>query len=453
MATQYLEKNSNKHSFLYKELPYSLDAEKAVLSSLILNFESVDQLSDFLLVEDFYHKPHQIIYQTILEFFAENKPFDFLLIHDKLLSKNLLEHIGGVPYLIELQENVSSVGFLLHHGKIIKDKSLVRKLILSCHEVVSSCYEKKDKDIMELIDQAERQIFSISNRIVSKDFVELSKLLKSTFKKFSDINSQGGIVTGVPSGFVNFDNLTSGFQQGDLIILAARPSMGKTALALNISLNAWKKGFAVGFFSLEMSNDQLLFRMVSTESGVPLQKIRTANFCSEEFFELTNAAAALDGSHIFFNDTASISIMELRSQARKLKSKHDIKLFVIDYLQLISVDQKSENRTQEISFISRSLKALAKELNVPIIALSQLSRSLESRMDKRPQLSDLRESGSIEQDADIVFFIYRDSVYHPDADNANQAELIISKQRNGPTGSVPVYYNGAVTKFIDPDGE
>lgn len=439
----------NSSSFLGKELPFNLDAEKTVLSSLILNFDSVDQIADFLFVEDFYYKPHQTIYQIILEFFNENKPFDFLLLHDKLLAKNLLESVGGVPYLLELQENIATVGFLTHHAKLIKDKSLLRKLIISCSNLISECYEQKDKGISELLDSAEKQIFSISSRVASQDFVELSKLLKNTFKKISDISSQSGEITGVPSGFENFDHLTSGFQNGDLIILAARPSMGKTALALNIGLSAWKAGYPVGIFSLEMSSDQLVLRMIATESQIPHHKIRTGNICSEEWLELTNVAANLDEAKIFIDDTASISIMELRTKARRLKQKHDIKLFIVDYLQLITLDQKSENRTQEISFISRSLKGLAKELNIPIIALSQLSRSLEARMDKRPLLSDLRESGSIEQDADIVFFIYRDVVYHPETEHPNLAELIISKQRNGPVGTVQTFYDGATTRFID----
>lgn len=434
---------------LGKELPFNIDAEKSVLSALLLNFESIDQIADILRPEDFYYKPNKIIYRNILELFAINKSFDFLVLHDHLASKELLEQVGGVEYLLELQENICSLGFLQQHARIIKEKSILRDLVISCAEVINQCYSPAGKQASELIDFAEKQVFRISNQTVSKDFVELSKLLKDTFKKISEISEKKGEVTGVSTGFSNFDRMTSGLQSGDLIILAARPAMGKTALALNMAFNAWRNACPVGIFSLEMPAEQLVFRMISSESGIAHHKIRTGNIGSEEWLELTNVAAELDEAKIFIDDTPSISIMELRAKARRLKLKEDIKLLVIDYLQLITVDQKIENRTQEISVISRSLKALAKELDIPIIALSQLSRGLEARMDKRPLLSDLRESGSIEQDADIVFFIYRDVVYNQETENPNLAELIIGKQRNGPVGTAHVFFDGALTKFID----
>ncbi len=432
-----------------RELPFSLEAERSVLSALLLSIDCFDQIADVLVMDDFYYKPHKVIFKEISELYSAGKLFDLLILHDHLLSKNLLEQVGGVSYLLELQENVYSIGFLQQHAKIVREKSLFRALILSCADVITQCYDAVGKTSEELLDYAERQVFQLSNKTVKKDFIALSSVLKSTFKKISDISSTKGEITGVPTGFANFDSMTSGFQEGDLVILAARPAMGKTALALNCALNAWKNGFEVGVFSLEMPAEQLALRMIASESGIPHHKIRTGNIGSEEWLELTNVAAELDEAKIFIDDTPSLSIMELRTKARRLKMKHNVKLLIIDYLQLLTVDQKTENRTQEIATISRSLKSLAKELQVPIIALSQLSRSLESRMDKRPLLSDLRESGSIEQDADLVFFIYRDVVYHPETENPNMAEIIVGKQRNGPIGTVNVLFDGALTKFFD----
>lgn len=432
-----------------RELPFSLEAEKSVLAALFLSIESFDLIADLICSDDFYYKPHRIIFKEISDLYSSGKLFDLLILHDHLSSKNLLEQVGGVPYLLELQENVCSIGFLLQHAKIVREKSLFRGLILSCAEVITRCYETAGKTSEEILDYAEKQVFNISSRRVGRDFVSLSSVLKNTFKKISDISASKGDVTGIPTGFLKFDTMTTGFQAGDLLILAARPAMGKTALALNFALNAWKHGYEVGIFSLEMPSEQLALRMIAAESGIPHHKIRTGNIGSEEWLELTNAAAELDEAKIFIDDSASISIMDLRTKARRLKLKYDIKLLIVDYLQLLTIDHKVENRTQEIAMISRSLKALAKELNIPILALSQLSRSLESRMDKRPLLSDLRESGSIEQDADVVFFIYRDVVYHPDTDNANIAEIIVGKQRNGPIGTVNVLFDGALTKFFD----
>ncbi len=431
------------------ELPYSLDAEKSVLSSLILNFSSVDEVVNLLTTESFYYKPHQIIFQAILDLYKSSQAFDFLVVHDYLKDKGLLDQVGGVPYLLDLQENFYSVGFLEQHAKIIQEKYVFRSLILSCAQVMNACYKPDGKRIEEILDLAEKEIFKLSNSNNQKDFVQLSKLLKLTFKKISEMSENRGSVTGIPTGYSKFDEMTSGLHGGDLIILAARPGMGKTAFALNLALNAWKNGHEVGIFSLEMPYEQLVLRMISTESGIPHHRIRTGNIGSEEWLELTNVATALDEAKIFIDDSPSISILEVKNRARKLKLKHNLKFLVIDYLQLIVHDQKTENRTQEISLISRSLKSLAKELDIPIVALSQLSRSLESRGDKRPLLSDLRESGSIEQDADIVTFIYRDAVYHPETENPNLAEIIISKHRNGPTGSCNVYFDGALTKFVD----
>ena len=385
----------------------------------------------------------------MLELAQVQKKIDLVVLQDFLQTKGLLDAVGGFAYLLELQEDIPAIGLIVHHARIVKDKSILRDLIGSASDIITTCYDQNIEEIDAVLDTAEKKIFQISNKLTAPTFVQLDILLKRTFQHLADIKGSREGVTGVPSGFMQFDLLTSGMQKGDLLILAARPSMGKTALALNIALNAWHAGAPVGVFSLEMSAEQLVLRMLSAEAQIPHQKIRNALVTSDEWMVLTNTAARLADAKIFIDDSPALSIMELRAKARKLKAQENIQLLVVDYLQLISAPQKFENRTQEISAISRGLKALAKELNVPVLALSQLSRSLESRMDKRPLLSDLRESGAIEQDGDVIFFIYRDVVYNPETDNPDLAEVIIGKQRNGPIGSFHVHFKGEITRFFD----
>jgi len=446
-VSKQLQPSSN--TILGKNLPATIDAEKAVLSAILLNEENLSQVSDFSVAQDFYNRSHQIIYQALIDLSRVGKKIDLLVLQDHLESRKELENIGGLMYLVSLQEDIPSIGLIEQHAKLIKEKAVLRSLIYSSAEIISSCYEQRGNDITEILDLAEKKIFSLSTNISTQSFVPLNTLLKQTFKQLADVKSSQAGVTGVPSGFAKFDQMTSGMQRGDLLILAARPSMGKTALALNMMLNAWRGGFSVGLFSLEMSAEQLVLRMLSSESRIANQKIRNAMITSDEWMELTNTAAQLAEAQIYIDDSASMTIMELRAKARRLKAKHDIKLLVIDYLQLIHGGVRYENRTQEIAVISRSLKALAKELKIPILALSQLSRSLESRMDKRPMLSDLRESGAIEQDGDVVFFIYRDVIYNPDTENPELSEIIIGKQRNGPVGSSFVRFIGELARFED----
>lgn len=434
---------------LGKTLPASIEAEKSVLSALLLNDENVSHVVDVLLPTDFYYKHHQFIYEAILDLVRQHKKIDLVVLQDYLAGKKQLEECGGIIYLMGLQEDIPSMGLINQHARIIKEKAILRYLITSSTDIISQCYDVGADKIDTILDNAEQRIFQISTKSNEQSFVVLNDLLKQTFKHLADVSTQREGVTGVPSGYAKFDEMTSGFQKGDLVILAARPSMGKTALALNIALNAWRGGFGVGIFSLEMSSEQLVLRMLSSESQILYQKIRNATISSDEWLELTSTAARLAEAQIFIDDSASITIMELRAKARRLKAKYDIKLLIIDYLQLISSDQKVENRTQEISMISRALKGLAKELNIPVIALSQLSRSLEARMDKRPMLSDLRESGAIEQDGDLIFFVYRDVVYNPDTETPDLGEIIVGKQRNGPIGTVHVRYVGELTKFED----
>lgn len=434
---------------LSKALPVSIEAERAVLAALLLNDENLTLVADFLRVEDFSLKAHQLIYQALLEIAQNNQKIDLLVLKNFFEEHQQLQDVGGIGYLVELQEDIPSIGLVQQHAKIVKDKATLRSLITTASEIIGTCYDQNMTEIDGVLDQAEQKIFQLVHKITPPTFVSLNLILKKTFAQLAQIKSSREGVTGISSGFAAFDEMTSGMQKGDLLILAGRPSMGKTALALNMALNAWHAGHAIGIFSLEMSSEQLVLRMLSSESCVPYQKIRNALVSSEEWMEMTNTAARLAESKIFIDDSPSINIMELRAKARKLKSQANIDLIVIDYLQLINSHQKHENRTQEISAISRSLKALAKELGIPVLALSQLSRSLENRMDKRPMLSDLRESGAIEQDGDVIFFVYRDVVYNPDTEYPDQAEIIIGKQRNGPIGSFNVQFQGEIARFSD----
>jgi replicative DNA helicase len=441
--------SKSRDTLLGKNLPTGIEAEKAVLSAILLNEENLSHVSDFLFASDFYNRSHQVIYQALIDLSQAGKKIDLVVLQDHLELRKELENIGGLMYLMSLQEDIPAIGLIEQHAKIIKDKATLRSLIFASAEIISNCYDNRADDINELLDIAEKKIFQISSKSSNQTFVPINTLLKRTFKQLANVKSLRNGVTGVPSGFAKFDEMTSGMQRGDLLILAARPSMGKTALAIDMALNSWRAGFSVGIFSLEMSAEQLVLRMLSSESKIPHQKIRNAMISSDEWMELTNTAARLAEAQIFIDDSASMTIMELRAKARRLKAKHDIKLLVIDYMQLLHGGQRFENRTQEISMISRSLKALAKELRIPVLALSQLSRSLESRMDKRPMLSDLRESGAIEQDGDVVFFIYRDVVYNPDTEHPDLSEVIIGKQRNGPIGSLYVRFIGEITHFED----
>ena len=394
-------------------------------------------------------KCHQVIYEVMLYLYHEHKRIDIITLQDELEKRKKLEMIGGVVYLVSLQEDIPAMGLLQQHASIIKEKAVLRELISSATDIITTCYAQNDQDIKAIVDLAENTIFQIANKRSSQSFTQINIWLKKTFKHLSDIKSHHKGITGVPAGYEQLDQLTSGFQPGEFIVLAARPSMGKTAFALNIATNSAKSNFAVGFFSLEMSAEQLTLRLLSTESGINHTNIRNATISSEEWVELTNAAAQLADKKIFIDDTPVLNIFDVRTKARKLKAQGSLDMLIIDYLQLIHTTRHYENRHQEVSDISRSLKALAKELNIPVVALSQLSRAVDSRMDKRPMLSDLRESGAIEQDADVIMFLYRDIIYNPDTDSPNVAELIIGKQRNGPTGLVYLTFKKELTRFDD----
>lgn len=436
-------------SILGKSLPANIEAEKAVLGALLLNDEYISNVAEIIIADDFYNLAHKMIYQAIIDLNQKHKRIDIVTLQDELTKKDQLDAIGGIVYLLTLQEDMPSAGLIIQHATIIKEKSVLRQLISSAATIISNCYTQDENSIDSVLDDAEKVIFNISNKRSSNNFIQLDIWLKKTFQHLSDIKSHTKGITGIPSGFSQLDQMTSGFQNSDFIVLAARPSMGKTALSLCTALSAARNGFATGIFSLEMSAEQLTLRLLSAESGIGHHNIRNATISSDEWIDLTNVAAQLAEMKIFIDDTAMLNIMDLRAKARKLKVEHGLQILFIDYLQLLHSNKKHENRHQEVSDISRSLKALAKELNIPIVALSQLSRAVDSRMDKRPILSDLRESGAIEQDADVIMFLYRDVVYNPETENPALSELIIGKQRNGPTGTIFMNYIREITKFED----
>ncbi len=447
------QKNRSAEQLLGQRLPFSEQAERAVLSALLLNDQQVNEVAELLLPNDFYQPAHKIIYQTLLDLTHQLKRIDIVTLQDELEKHEQLAAVGGIVNLLALQEDIPAVGMLSHHARIIKEKAVLRDLIGSATEIITNCYSQNDQEIDAVLDAAEKTIFNISNKRSQQSFVQLNIWLKKTFQHLSDIKGHSKGITGVASGYKKLDQFTSGFQGSDLVVLAARPSMGKTAFALNLAINAANNGQSVGFFSLEMSAEQLTLRLLAMQSGIAHHNIRNATITSDEWLELTRVAGHLANLKFFIDDTAMVSIMDLRAKARKLKAEHNLQFLVIDYLQLLHSTKKHENRHQEVSDISRSLKALAKELSIPIIALSQLSRAVDSRTDKRPMLSDLRESGAIEQDADVIMFLYRDIVYNQDTEHPLLAELIIGKQRNGPTGTVFLNWIREMTSFEDAEYE
>lgn len=423
--------------------PQDLNAERAVLGSMLIEPEAVVKAIEILHAEDFYRDAHKDIFAAMASLFTDAEPVDALTVASRLSRENRLEAVGGNYYLTGLANSVASAANVEYHARIVLEKSLLRKLILTSTDIISRAYAGGDR-ATELIDQAQQSIFSLSERGLRRSFEHLHPILKKTFETIESFHNRKGTVTGVPSGFRQLDELTSGFQDSDLIIVAGRPSMGKTAFCLNVARNAAvDHGVGVGFFSLEMANYQLAMRMLCAEAKVDAHKVRTGSLEKDKWRRLSDAAGKLYNAPMYIDDTPGISILELRAKARRLLVEHNIGLLVVDYLQLIR-GQRSESRQQEISMISQSLKALAKELNIPVIALSQLSRAVESRTDRRPMLSDLRESGALEQDADVVMFVYREDAYGP-SENEGLAEIIIGKQRNGPTGTVQL---GFLKKFV-----
>jgi len=428
--------------------PQNLDAEESVLGAILLDNTAIDRVTGVLQPDDFYRENHRKIYRAMQALADRSEPADLVTLGEQLRSRGELADVGGAAYLAELAERVPTAANVAHYARMVRDKAVLRNLIGTATSIAERGYG--GQDVKELLDRAEQEIFALSEREVRPAFVRLDGLLNSTFDTIERLFEQKQSVTGVPTGFVDFDRLTAGLQPSDLIIVAGRPSMGKTALCMNIAENAALKSDAgVAIFSLEMSKEQLAMRMLCSQAHVDLKRVRTGHLNDNEFSELAKAAASLSEAKIYIDDTPALTVLELRAKARRLSRDPaaNLKLVIVDYLQLMRSSEGKDSREQEISEISRSLKALAKELHVPVIALSQLNRQVENRTPPVPRLSDLRESGAIEQDADVIMFIYREEVYDEDTTRKGIAEIIIAKQRNGPLGNIDLAFLREFTRF------
>jgi replicative DNA helicase len=434
--------------FLQKLPPQSIEVEQSVLGAILLEHEALVRVLEVLDERDFYQDVHRWIFQAMVELFEENVPIDVVTVTERLKKKDRLEAVGGAAYIAELAEMTPTAAHIWHHAHIVREKAIVRTLIQSATAIITESYEDTH-DVDLLLDRAEQAIFEISQRKTTSGFTAINSVLKGSFKRIEQLYERKELVTGVPTGFIDFDRRTAGLQPADLIVIAGRPGMGKTALGLNIAQHVGTRvGRPVAIFSLEMSKEQLVMRMLCAEARVDSAKLRTGFLSREDWPLLTKAAGTLSEARIYIDDAPAQSSLDIRAKARRLRAElGDLALIIVDYLQLMQGRGRTENRQQEISEMTRSLKALAKELDVPVIALSQLSRAVEQRRPPRPQLSDLRESGAIEQDADVVALIYRDEVYDPESSEKGIAEINLAKQRNGPTGTVKLVFRGEYTRF------
>ena len=427
--------------------PHSIDAEIAVLGSMLSSKEAVSKTIQWLRPEHFYKESHGKIYSSMLILFEKGDPIDTISVIEVLKKNNDLDSVGGTYFISGLVESVPTAAHAEQYSKIVLEKALLRKLISLSHEIAKEAYDDS-QEVTDILDNVEKSIFMITQNQLRGGFQHINSIVVESLEKLENINSKKGSVIGVPSGLYELDDITSGFQEGDLIIVAGRPGMGKTALALSMLRNAaLDANIGVGMFSLEMANHQLAMRLLCAEARVDSHYVRTGKLPSKLWKNLGISAGDLENAPIYLDDTPALNILELRAKARRLKAEHDIGMIVVDYLQLMQGPRGVESRQQEISVISRSLKALAKELNIPVIALSQLSRAVEQRSDKQPQLSDLRESGAIEQDADVVIFLYRPWVYSQEDEDEGKANIIIAKQRNGPTGNIQATFISKYARF------
>ena len=437
--------------------PQNIEAEQAVLGAMLIDKEAIAKATEVLSADDFYREAHRVIFSAMLELYNKNEAVDMVTVTEILKRDNKLEDIGGIAYITSLANVVLTAANVKYHAEIVAEKSVLRQLVRVSTEIAAMGYEANE-DVGTLLDTAESRILEISNRKKKNDFTAINDILMDSVQSIESLLQNKGGLTGLPAGFADLDKLTSGLHPSDFIILAARPSMGKTALALNIVQNVALRAHkviggeprSVAFFSLEMSKEQLVNRMLCAEAGIDSQRLRVGEMHDEDWTHLWDACDTMSRAKIYIDDTAGITAMDMRSRARRLKAEHGLDLIVVDYLQLMQGSGKRNNsgdRQQEVSEISRSLKALARELDVPVLALSQLSRSVESRQVKRPMLSDLRESGSLEQDADIVAFLYREEYYNPETENKH-TELIIAKHRNGPVDTVNLFFQKQFTKFV-----
>ena len=432
-------------------MPHSVEAEQSVVGAMLMDRDAITTASEIISGNDFYQSAYGVIFDAMVELFNEGKPVDLITLQERLKEKDVPAEIASLEFVRDLVTAVPTSANVKYYAQIVADKSVMRKLIKLNEEIANICYAGKES-LEEVLEKTEKSVFELLQKRNTSDFVPIKQVVLNELERIEKASKTKGTVTGIPTGFIDLDYKLSGLQPSDLILVAARPSMGKTAFVLNIAQYiAFKKDKSVAIFSLEMSKEQLVNRLFSLESQVDAQAIRSGNMKDSDWEKLIEGAGIIGQSHLIIDDTPGISISELRSKCRKYKLEQGLDVVIIDYLQLMtgSVGKSSESRQQEISEISRSLKGLARELNVPVIALSQLSRAVESRPDKRPMLSDLRESGAIEQDADVVMFIYRDEYYNKDSEFKKQAEIIIAKQRNGPIGTVNLAWLGEYTKFAN----
>ena len=438
--------------------PHSVEAEQSVLGGLLLENSAWDKIADLIRPEDFYRHDHRLIYQVISQLIEQGKPADIITVGERLQTMGELENVGGLPYLVALAQNTPSAANIRRYTEIVRERAILRKLIEIGSDIAESAYQPAGKTAAELLDQAEKKVFDIAEAgaRAQRGFMNLQSLLSSVVERIDELfnRENQSDVTGIPTGYTDLDQKTAGLQPGDLIIVAGRPSMGKTAFSLNIGEHvAIDSGLPVAVFSMEMGGSQLVMRMLGSVGRLDQQRLRSGRLLEDDWPRLTYALGKLNDAPMFIDETPALNALELRARSRRLHRQcGKLGLIIIDYLQLMSSVTSGENRATEISEISRSLKALAKELNVPIIALSQLNRSLEQRPNKRPVMSDLRESGAIEQDADVILFIYRDEVYNPDSPDKGTAEIIIGKQRNGPIGSTRLTFLAEHTRFENYSG-
>lgn len=431
--------------------PQNIEAEQSVLGAILIEQSSIAKVSDILQAEDFYRDAHRLIYRTAMSLFEKGEAIDFITVIDGLRRDDSLEKAGGISYITSLANGVPTAANIVFHAKIVQEKSLLRRLIHAATDIAAMGYDESE-EVDRVLDQAEQKILEVATRKIGQDYQPIKEIIFSTLDKIDEMHKAKGGITGISTGFANLDKLTGGFQRSDLILIAARPSMGKTAFVLNVAQHmATRDKKSVAIFSLEMPREQLAMRMMCAEGLIDSQRFRTGAMTNEEWAKLVDAADRLSGSPMFIDDTANVNAVELRNKARRISKEHGLDCVIVDYLQLMDggAHSRIDNRQQQISDISRSLKALARELRVPVIALSQLSRGPESRTSRKPMLSDLRESGSLEQDADMVAFLYREDYYNPETEKKNITELIISKNRNGPTETVELYFHKNFTRFTD----
>ncbi|MBY0356880.1 MAG: replicative DNA helicase [Candidatus Obscuribacterales bacterium] len=444
METEHLQDTT-----LERIPPQATEAEQAVLGALLVNPESISKVVDVLEPDYFYRKSHQVIYAAVLDLFDKNEPIDIVTVSQHLKDQGKLENVGGRQYLTDLAMSVATTANVEYYAKSVNEKALLRNLIKAGTEIVSTCYEEIEADIA--VDKAERLVFGIAQRRNMQALVPIRDIVNESFARIEQRYEQRDALSGLSTGFYDLNEMTSGWQKSDLVIVAARPSMGKTAFTLNLAQHAALEcNVPVAVFSLEMSKEQLVQRLLCSEARIDANKLRTGFLQTNDWTALSVAMGRLGEAPLYIDDSPAISVLDIRAKCRRLKAEmKDLGLIIIDYIQLMQGRKQSDNRVQEVSEISRGLKTLARELDVPVIALSQLSRAVEARQNKRPMLSDLRESGSIEQDADIVMFIYRDDYYNPESERRGEAEIIIAKQRNGPVGTVELLYQASITRFLN----